>query len=408
MSTHFYLFLPEKAKTINELSSAEVCWVYKDVNNELKLVSGLLEDAVKAVVNNTVTVVLRGEDVLHLTATIPGKNLKQVQQAVPYVLEDSVIDDVDELHFAINKKHNADNEYDVAVINEQYLKSIIAQFEKSGIQVDSIVADYSLLQANTLLTDGTRLLCNCDDRRFSIIQTQNLSISTLGLDDHDIDKLVYCNPDSEAENKLAVFADELKIVAEYSRAHLHFYLVKHIPAITGINLLQGAYRKKKNWSRMGKKWMPAAVAFFAWVLIQGVMFISDYMSLSEQNKKLSEQMAQIYKNTFPGSRHVSNPRARMESQLRSLKKRRGLGGQGFTEMLAGSAAIFASTPGLKIKTLRYYDGRINLELNVASLQALDKLKLQLMNDKGYQVEIQNASSAKENVTARIQITGAAS
>ena len=77
-------------------------------------------------------------------------------------------------------------------------------------------------------------------------------------------------------------------------------------------------------------------------------------------------------------------------------------------MLSGSAAIFAKTPGLKIKTLRYYDGRINLELKVANLQALDKLKLQLINDKGYQVEIQNASSGKEFVTARIQITGAAS
>ena len=98
----------------------------------------------------------------------------------------------------------------------------------------------------------------------------------------------------------------------------------------------------------------------------------------------------------------------MESQLLGLKKRKGASGRGFTEMLSGSAAIFAKTPGLKIKTLRYYDGRINLELNIASLQALDKLKLQLINEKGYEVDIQNASAGKENVTARLQITGAAS
>jgi len=71
-----------------------------------------------------------------------------------------------------------------------------------------------------------------------------------------------------------------------------------------------------------------------------------------------------------------------------------------------SAVIFSKTQGLKIKSLRYYDGRINLELDIASLQALDKLKSQLIKDKGYLVEIQNASSEKESVTARIQITGA--
>ncbi|MDX1286281.1 MAG: type II secretion system protein GspL, partial [Draconibacterium sp.] len=274
------------------------------------------------------------------------------------------------------------------------------------------------LQPKTLLIDGTRMLCNCENRKFSLSQfllnqlslagEQKPNMSTFGLTEDDFDKLVYCNTDSEAKNNLTVFEDELKIEAEVHRIQPYLYLIKHMPATSGINLLQGPYRKKKNWSRAGKTWMPAAAAFFAWVLIEGALFVSDYMSLSEQNRKLSEQMTRIYKNTFPTSKHVTNPRARMESQLLSLKKRKGQGGQGFTEMLAASAAIFSSTPGLKIKTLRYYDGRINLELNVASLQALDKLKLKLIDEKGYQVDIQNASSAKEYVTARIQITGAAS
>ena len=75
-------------------------------------------------------------------------------------------------------------------------------------------------------------------------------------------------------------------------------------------------------------------------------------------------------------------------------------------MLSASASVFAKTAGLKIKTLRYYDGRINLELQIASLQALEKLKNQLNKEKGYQVDIQNASSGKEKVTARLQIVGA--
>ena len=68
--------------------------------------------------------------------------------------------------------------------------------------------------------------------------------------------------------------------------------------------------------------------------------------------------------------------------------------------------VFSKTKGLVIKSLRYYDGRINIEMQISSLQALDNLKEKLNKEKGYQVEIQNASSGKEMVTARIQIVGA--
>jgi general secretion pathway protein L len=258
-----------------------------------------------------------------------------------------------------------------------------------------------------LFSDGTRLLCNCEDTKFSLLPGQHLKLAELGMSKNDIDKLVYCHPEPSSENNLSAYKDELEIEIEQSPIQPYLYLVKNCPAAR-VNLLQGAYRKKKNWSKAGKAWMPAAAAFLIWLLVEGVMFVADYISLSNQSQKLNEQMVQIYKSTFPGARNISNPRARMESQLLSLKKRKGQNGRGFTEMLSGSAAIFANTPGLKIKTMRYYDGRINLELKVASLQALDKLKLQLINEQGYQVEIQNASSDKENVSARIQITGAAS
>ena len=120
------------------------------------------------------------------------------------------------------------------------------------------------------------------------------------------------------------------------------------------------------------------------------------------------EITKIYKSAFPKSRRIIDAKAQMQQKLTSLKKRRGQSGRSFTEMLSSSASIFAKSQGLKIKSLRYYDGRINLELQISSLQALDKLKDQLNKEKGYKVEIQNASSGKDAVTARIQIFGAES
>ena len=77
-------------------------------------------------------------------------------------------------------------------------------------------------------------------------------------------------------------------------------------------------------------------------------------------------------------------------------------------MLSASAKVFSQNKGLIIKSLRYYDGLINLEIQISSLQALDKLKEKLINENGYKVEIQNASSGKDTVSARLQIKGAES
>ena len=413
MTSHFYLFFPKQCNESAERNSVSVNWVYEDINNDLKLVQGLLKDAAADALNHSVTIVIPGEDVLFLTVKVPGKNLQHIQQAVPYVLEDSVIDDVDNLHFAINKtelstEHNENitNDYNVAVIDKQYFESIILHLDKAGIHADAMIADYSLLKYGTLLFDGKRALFNKGNLKFTFSIENEVNFEHYGLTENNVDKLIVCNTDTNVDKKIEGFSAKLNLEKEQSSINPLLYLISHKSNERGVNLLQGAYKKKKNWSKTGKTWLPAAALFFVWLSVQGVVFIIDYIQLSKKNKILNTQITQIYKSTFPSSRRTDNAKARMESKLISLKKSKGQSGRSFTEMLSASAAIFSKTKGLKIKSLRYYDGRLNLELNIASLQALDKLKSQLADEQGYQVEIQNASSGKENVTARIQITGA--
>ena len=185
------------------------------------------------------------------------------------------------------------------------------------------------------------------------------------------------------------------------------YLTKNCSNHSYINLLQGAYKKKKDWSSTSKKWLPAAALFLVWLVVQGGVFIFDYIDLNEKNKRLNSEITNIYKQSFPQSRRIIDAKAQMKQKLDQLRKSKGKSGRSFTNMLSTSARVFSASKGLIIKSLRYYDGRINLEIQISSLQALDKLKEQLQKNNGYQVEIQNASSGKETVTARLQIIGAA-
>lgn len=415
MSSVLYLFL---TNTDNADYSIEyktdrpvldsVSWVVDGLSNDLVLNQGSLSDAAKAGASLAVTVILPGERVLFLQAQVPGKNIQKIQQAIPYVVEDSVIDDVDNLYFAI-KKNNTDatsNQYDVSIINKYYFESVIKQLEDSGIYADEMIADYFLLKKNNLLFDGSRIICNSNEVKFSsdIDSVLKSHIKSSGANKL---KLINCDKASSRNSSLISFVENNKTVEEKSDLHPLLYLAKH-RSNNSVNLLQGDFKKKKDWSQAGKTWYPVAALFLVWLIVQGGMFAFEYAELSKENKLINKKITAIYKNTFPKSRRIVDAKAQMQQKLSSIKKRKGQSGRSFTEMLSNSASIFSRTKGLEIKSLRYYDGRINLELQISSLQALDKLSEQLIKEKGYQVEIQNASSGKETVTARLQIVGAES
>lgn len=411
MSSNFFLFLPERSDESIDLNSVELSWVYESENSELKLAQGLLDDATIASSQHYITVVLPGEDVLFLKAEIPGKNIQHVRQAVPYALEDSVIDDVDELYFAVNKSDDAqsNNQYNVAVINKHYLESIIQQLEKAGLYADMMTADYLLLaEKHTLFSIGERVVFNGESLKFAT-STEAVIEAEINLADdlseNERIKLICCDKEENENSKLEQLTKDVDFEKEFCTAQPLLCLIKNSSKDDAVNFLQGSYKKKKNWSKTTKTWFPVAILLLIWSIVQGGLFIVDYFSLSKQNKILNAEIIKIYKRTFPKSKRIFDAEAQMKSELADLRKRKGQSGRSFTEMLSGSASIFSRTKGLKIKSLRYYDGRINIELQIASLQALDKLKGQLSKEKGYKVEIQNASSGKETVTARIQITG---
>jgi len=391
MTPKLYLFIPNRKTEDTHLESLVLTWVYTDVNNDLKIAQGNLDDAAKLIQNHYVTIVVPGEDVLFLTAEVPGTNIQRIQQAVPYVLEDSVVDDVDNLIFAISKK-NEGNNYNVSIIDKKYLELIVNQLAAADIHADAMNADYFLLPDNhVLFTNEKRVLCNSLKHKFA---TSDEKLANKLLEENSSLQEIHC----EKEN----------IDNEFNSDGYELCLIKHGSSENSINLLQGRYKKKKNWSQTTKIWLPVAALFLVWVSLQGGLFIVDYVGLSKKNTLLNAEITKIYKKAFPESRRVIDAKAQMQQQLTSLKKRRGKSGRSFTEMLSNSASVFAKSKGLNIKSLRYYDGRINLEIKIASLQALDKLKEQLKIENGYNVEIQNASSGKEFVTARIQIIGAES
>lgn len=397
MNSVFYIFLTREVDSHADLALSEVSWVYKDVNNELHMAQGLLTEAAEKAKGYQIAVVLKGEDVLFLNADVPGNNMQRVRQAIPYLLEDSLIDDVDDLHFAIKKYQ--ENNYHVAIINKSYFGQILGELKKYGINPGIVTSDYLLLDGDGILfSDGERVLYKSTGISFSVASTTDVSFNTL-----EPQKIIQCGT-----SKQALFDDFTAVESESCESKPLLCLVENSSVNDSVNLLQGEFKETKKWSETGKNWLPVAAVLLVWLSLHGGLFIADYIGYSQKNEALKNQINTIYKKTFPDAKRIVNAKAQMQQKLSDLQKRKGQSGRSFSNMLTANAAILSKTKGLEIKSLRYYDGRINLELELASLQVLEKLKMELSKNKGYIVEVKNASSTKNNVTAQLQISGVAS
>jgi len=396
MNSVFYIFLARIVDLQADLALSEVNWVYKDVNNELQMGSGSLTEAAEKSKGYQIAVVLKGEDVLFLNAEIPGNNMQRARQAIPYLLEDSLIDDVDNLHFAIKKYQ--ENNYHVAIINKSYFERTISELKKSGINPGIVTTDYLLLDGEEILfSDGVRVLYKSTEISFSAADIKDVSFHAL-----KPQKIIQCGT-----SKQALLDDFTAVESENCGSQPLLCLVENSSVNDSVNLLQGEFKETKKWSETGKNWLPVAAVLLVWLSLQGGLFIADYIGYSQKNEALKNQINAIYKRTFPDAKRIVNAKAQMQQRLSDLQKRKGQSGRSFSNMLTANAAILSNTNGLEIKSLRYYDGRINLELELASLQVLEKLKIELSKNKGYIVEVKNASSTKNNVTAQLQISGAA-
>ncbi len=396
--SQFYLFWP--ATVTDDVEDYE--WVQQD-GQSLRYGRGTLADMAKLLQQHELTVLLRGEDVLFLQVTVPGRNLQHVRQAVPYALEEQLIDDVEQLHFAVQKSRDTHStHYDVLVINHQLLESIMQALQVAGIAAKTVTADYLLLPESVLLATPHRMLFNTEKLRGAAALPNSLQVQDLS-DDNERLRVVVC--DSADVSALRQQLSGIQLEEKHCDNNWALCLVENQSSSSPLNLLQGRFQMKKNGSAASARWLPAAAVLVLWLLVQGGLWVSDYLQLQQQDAALKAEIVALYKQAFPQARRVVAPRRQMEQKLQQLRQRSGIAANSFSALLTGSATIMKDTAALQLRSLRYYAGQMNLEIQLANLQALEQLKQRLETEKGYRVEIQSVASGKQFVTARLQIQG---
>ncbi|MFQ5643203.1 MAG: type II secretion system protein GspL [Thiogranum sp.] len=353
-----------------------------------------------------VVVLVPGIEVTLLEVQVPGRNRQRVMRAAPFVLEEQLAADVEQLHFALGPG-GGDSRYPVAVVERARMNDWQALLQAQGISASQWIPETLAVPADggwSLLVDGDTVLVRSGDHAGFAADAENLPAL-----------FALLHTTEQAPESARVFGStvldlegvDLDLVEDRSQP-LELLARGYVQGPV-IDLLQGAYSRREEWGRLLRPWKISAALLLAGIILAGVSTGLNYRHLAAQKEQLAAEIEAVYRKAFPSARRIVNPRAQMEQQLKKLQRKTGVGSTDFLVMLAETANVLRAAKGISVRGASYRDGRLDLDLLADNLQILDKLKQDLNSGGHMTAEIQSATTEKDQkVKSRMRVQGKAS
>lgn len=389
----------------------KVSWAKIGKEGGITVGVGGLTEAAKACQDRRIIVLTPPMDVLLSRVVVPGANRKQIEQAVCYALEDDLATDVETLHFALGNK-NQDNTHNVAVVADEKMTFWLSELREAAIEPHVMVPEtlgvpYEAGSLSVLL-----------DKDFALVRTglqsgyaidyDNLSAALAGDRDNlegGSSQVIFYNCTQQGLDfvlppGLTIKNDDLRAKAAESDPLKLF--AKGVAAENQLNLLQGQFKRHAEWDRAWQQWKLPAILLAVMLVMNTTIFGTEYFSMRSESKKLTEEIEKVFKETFPGTKKIVNPRAQMEHKLDELRGKGVAEGGSFGSLLEKSGKEIVASKGYQLQGLKFKDGILIYELQVKDLEALDDLKVRL-GSADLDVDIKSATSKGGSVEARLQI-----
>lgn len=364
-----------------------------------------LENIASQVEGQKVDVVVPSEWVTLLSATVPGSSARAAK-AIPFALEDFLSQDVEDLHFAIGEKQANDN-YPVAVISHELMRKIQARLNEVSLRPTQIRPEQLCLPRFKETENGwtgllaeSGLIVRLDDFNGFAVESDNTQLlmdSCLeeAADTPPAGMVVFC----QAGQTWGYENDSLNIEERECEDVLSL-LARGIHNSVGINLLQGDYSFKQQFSQAWKPWRPAMALAAVLFMSFGVSKFIEQQKLSRQVIAQKTEMVSILKRTFPNIKRIVDPRKQMASEMKKLK---GGGGSGFVSVVGSLNKAIEAAGNTTLNSISYKSGRMDLDLETDKLSTLDSLKTTLEGDGEFKMKIESANQSNGRIRGRIRV-----
>ncbi|GLX78919.1 type II secretion system protein L [Thalassotalea insulae] len=377
--------------------SDKVHWLVWSNTEQNIIASGELSNAEqlsqlqeKSLTRQTV-VVVPAADIAFKSLQVPAKSKKAMQLAAPFMVEDDLAQEVEQLFFAYGEPKVSEAECNcfMAIVERAQMQSWLAWLEQAGIKTRSIIPDILLLPAadqhwQAITLDNSVLLRQGPWHGLAIDSTLWPSISASWLAEQNQPIDAYSElPQSDAELQINAQPEELPLALLAQQLEQQKF-----------NLLQGEFAVKSERSPLVKTWAWAAGFLLAALLVNVIVKSVTLMQIHDQQLAVEQEIIKQYKAAFPQTKRVRI--ATIRSQLKRKMSEVGASEAGaeFLSLLAKVQPAFAKVPSLKPDSLRFDSRRNELRLQASAngYQQFEQFKVQL---EAQQLEVSQGTQSNQ-------------
>ena len=364
---------------------------------------GSLSELAARVTGARLLLIAPGEAISLHRVPLPSRKRSTWARAVPYALEDQVVEDIEVLHFALGNTPEGDH-LPVAVVNRDTLRGWLDACAGAGLVPVAVIPEPLLLPWResdwSVLLEGRRAVARTG--RWDGFATER-----------DLLELLLNQAMTEAGDakpqRLRVWGDPPPTstetgleprIEDSAPEPLQVFASAYQPA-TAINLLQGPYSPRAHWGPWLRPWRAAAALAGAWLLVQGIGLAHEYWNLRREQTALRAAMERVYKDAVPGATRIVNPRVQLETRLRELRPASASGGA-FLELLHQGGQSLLGFADVTLRGLSYREGQLDLDLEGGNPAVLDQLRQKLNQRTGLQVEMR-ATQREGRVESKVTL-----
>ena len=378
-------------------------------SGELPNASELTQLTQKAGARNVVAFV-PACDIAIKSLTVPGTSQRAIRLAAPYMLEDELAQEVEQLFFAFSeqKQNEQGNNCFLAALEREQLAQWQQWLTDADILCSLFIPDALalpvsedkctavMLEQQVLMRLGPWQVMAFEENAWPIVAQQFINTN-------NADTTSDAKKNIQAYSTLDNIPDELAV--EYLPEELPLaILANHYSP--KFNLLQGEFKIKDKRSANTKQWLwVAGVACFA-LMVNFILKGVELSHLASQQSAIEQEIIASYKSAFPDTKRVKISTVR--SQLKRKLAEVGSGGGdsvGFLAILANLEPALASVPEIKPQTLKF-DGKrkeVRMQVIASDYKYFDKLKI-AVEKAGLSVTLGAQNNQGDEISGSFSIT----
>lgn len=357
---------------------------------------GDLADLAPLAEGRRLQVIVPSEAVVMHRAELPVAHRSKARSAVPYLLEDQLLDDVENLHFAIDGQGAL---LDVAAVAHQQMQQWTQAFRQYDIQPQVMVPDVLAIPLHenswSIWLEDERILVRtashqgwaCQWPYLETLLRQALAQS----EDKPLQWQIYDHRSAapaSLDEILKPLAETMAIIHHDKVDKPHLLMAVNLLQEKPLNLLQGRYRYKQQLARLLRPWRYSLYGVATLLTLAVLASLVQYLDLVLEKSRVEAQIESTVQQYFPSIKSINfyQLEGRIKREASQLQKE-GLK-EGYFYMLQAVGRIVQSYPEMQLQQLNYQNNQLELHIATEQPARIDELLGRLRSSTGLKADAQ--------------------